>query len=248
MRVERIPVDSVEVGPRVRALNEGALASLMASIERLGQLQPITVYTVDNSAAHLIAGMHRLEAMKRLGREDIDAVFVTANEVDRELHEIAENLHRAELTALERDEQIARWIELTQAKIISAQVAQKFDTKNIPRGPGRPESGLSAAARDIGVDRDSAMRAKKVASIADDAKEAARQHNLDDNRSALLDVARQPVERQVERVREIAAAKEARSEQPQSASDRWRERFASFVSTCPSSADRCWAIAILEAA
>jgi ParB-like nuclease domain len=57
------------------------------------------------------SGGHRLAAVKRLGLEYIEC-FVVENESDDQarLWEIAENLHRAELTALERAEQIAEWI------------------------------------------------------------------------------------------------------------------------------------------
>lgn len=80
--------------------------------------------------------------------------------------EIAENLHRAELTVLERDEQVAEWIELS-AKVISAQPEPKMDR-------GRPESGIAAASRDLGIERKDAQRAVKVASLTDEAKQAAR--------------------------------------------------------------------------
>jgi ParB-like chromosome segregation protein Spo0J len=67
----------------------------------------------------LVTGLHRLEAAKRLGWDEIDALFVTGNEIDRELQEIAENLHRSELTVLERDTLIGRWAELTAVKGVS---------------------------------------------------------------------------------------------------------------------------------
>ncbi|MEJ0094256.1 MAG: hypothetical protein WDN46_12715 [Methylocella sp.] len=58
-------------------------------------------------------------------------------------------------------------------------------------GAGRGnEGGISAAAREIGVERTEVRRAEKVASISDDAKEAAREAGLDDNQSVLLKVAR----------------------------------------------------------
>ncbi|WP_131836074.1 hypothetical protein [Ancylobacter aquaticus] len=53
-----------------------------------------------------------------------------------------ENLHRAELTALERDEQVALWLKLSAEKV-SAQLEPK---------PGRPEGGVRAAARELGID------------------------------------------------------------------------------------------------
>ena len=40
------------------------------------------------------------------------------------------------------------------------------------------------------MDRDDALRAVKVASLSDEAKDAAREEGLDDNRTALLDAAR----------------------------------------------------------
>jgi hypothetical protein len=63
------------------------------------------------------------------------AVFVTGDGIDRELREIAENLHRNELTALERDTQVARWIELVSAKKVSGQSAAKIDRERVdPEG------------------------------------------------------------------------------------------------------------------
>jgi hypothetical protein len=52
----------------------------------------------------------------------------------------AENLHRSDLTALERDEQISRWVELIDLKRISRQPDEKIER-------GRPESGPAAAKR-----------------------------------------------------------------------------------------------------
>jgi ParB family chromosome partitioning protein len=183
---ERMTIEAIDVGPRLRPVNEDVVATLMRSIQRLGQLQPISVFSPNDFTVILVAGAHRLEAMRRLGMEDIDVIFVTGDEVDRELCEIAENLHRAELTALERDVQIARWIELTAA--MQTQVSSQVATK--PQG-GRPESGVRAASRELGIDKDDAQRAVKVASLSDEAKQAARDAGLDDNRAALLDAAKE---------------------------------------------------------
>ncbi len=88
--------------------------------------------------------------------------------------EISENLHRAELTALERDEHVAEWIKLAERKTegLSAQLAQKVDRLG-RKGAHRPEGGLSAASRELGIDRDDARRATKVAGLSDKAKQAA---------------------------------------------------------------------------
>ena len=73
---------------------------------------------------------------------------------------------------------------------------------------GRPESGVNAAARVLGISKDDAHRAVQVASLSEEAKEAARESGLDNNRSALLTVAKEATpEAQVAKVGEIAAAK-----------------------------------------
>ena len=58
-----------------------------------------------------------------------------------ELWEISENLHHADLTALQRDTQVARWIELQEQERVLSQSATKLE--------GRPESGMRAASREF---------------------------------------------------------------------------------------------------
>jgi len=94
---------------------------------------------------------------------------------------VAENLQRAELTKLQHDEQVAEWIRLTEVGL--SQVATN------PRG-GRP-GAVTAAAKEIGVDKDAAHRAVKVDSLSPEAKAAAVEHGLDNNRSALLEAAKE---------------------------------------------------------
>jgi hypothetical protein len=62
---------------------------------------------------------------------------------------IVENLDRAELTVQQRAEHIAEWIELCEERV-SAQPAPK------PQG-GRPESGINAAVRELGIERTDAQ-------------------------------------------------------------------------------------------
>lgn len=83
--------------------------------------------------------------------------------------EISENLHRAELTVLERDEQIAEWVRL------SDRVSRQVDAK--PQG-GRPEGGTRAASREIGISEPDARRAVRVDSLTEEAKEAAQKVGL----------------------------------------------------------------------
>jgi ParB family chromosome partitioning protein len=72
-----------------------------------------------------------------------------------------------EFDAAQADENIAEWIKITD-RILSQ------SAKEINRGRGQPEGGVTAAARDLGVDKDDAHRAVKVAVLSDEAKDAAR--------------------------------------------------------------------------
>jgi hypothetical protein len=111
-----------------------------------------------------------------LGWERIDCAIVYLDETGRRLWEIAENLHRAELTALERSDHQAEWIRLTEAKepLIEG-VSSQFGTKLSARGrsgEGRPESGVTAAVRELGIKRTEAHRAiRRAENIAPDVKD-----------------------------------------------------------------------------
>jgi ParB-like nuclease domain len=198
-RVRSISIEDIDVSKRMRPLNEPTIEALVKSMTRIGMMNPISLGgRVDRAV--LIAGAHRLEAAKRLGWDRIHAIFASGDEVERELREIAENLHRAELSQLERSNQIARWAELTATKVSQVET---------PSGGDQPkEMGIRKLAAELGVDKSDVQRAVKVASMSDVAKQAARGAGLDDNRSALLAIAAEPTaEAQVAKVSAIAATK-----------------------------------------
>lgn len=219
--VKSIPVETIKVWTRLREINEGALAALIVSMSSQGLLNPITVARFDEETAELVAGAHRLEAAKRLGWETIEAIYIDGDDIERELHEIAENLHRAELTVLERDKQIARWVELMAVR---EEVSDNLSETSAPEARKKKSKGgrpgmASATAREIGANERDVRRAVKVASITPEAQQAARDAGIDDNRSALLKVAKEATpEDQVDKVKEIAESKaHAKSRSKQSA-------------------------------
>lgn len=175
-----IAIDDIDVGSRHREVNAAAVKRLADSIEQIGLRHPVTVRE-KAGRYQLIAGRHRMEACRKLGRDFVPATIVKMTNDEARLWEISENLHRADLSKLERDEQVAEWIKITER--VSAQVAAK------PQG-GRPEGGVRAASRELGIDEDDGRRAVKVASLSEEAKDAARETGLDNNRSALLSAAR----------------------------------------------------------
>jgi ParB-like chromosome segregation protein Spo0J len=112
-----IPIDSIHVGERLRQLDEEGVRSLMDSIRDLGcLLQPITVTPNTGDLPYrLSAGLHRLEACKRLGWKEIPATITTLTGARAELIEVDENLMQTTLTPAERAIFTARRKELYEA-------------------------------------------------------------------------------------------------------------------------------------
>jgi hypothetical protein len=142
--------------------------------------------------------------------------IVDFDDTEARLWTISENLHRNELHPLQRAEQVAEWVKLTEAKVV--QVApvsggeQPFRPQVVQVAP--PDSryeqrGARLASRELGITREEVRRSVKIDSIIPAAKEAAREAGLDRNQSALLKVASYADEYQVEAVAEIAKAKSA---------------------------------------
>jgi ParB-like chromosome segregation protein Spo0J len=157
-----IPVDEIEVAGKRRQLNPEKVRELKESVAKLGLRTPLTIRLVKGKK-YLIAGFHRLEAVKALGLKTVACVYFHGGKKLARLWEISENLHRAELTWLEECELINEWLQLTgAAKSLSAQNGKKGKT-------GRPKGGLSEAARTLpGKGTESAKRHKidRAAKIA----------------------------------------------------------------------------------
>src|SRR4051794_8391945 len=97
-----IPVDQVAPNPNQPRLHfdEAALADLADSIAQIGVLQPVLVRRVDD-AFQLIAGERRWRAARRAGLTEIPAIVRDSDDVAAVEEALVENLHRADLTALE---------------------------------------------------------------------------------------------------------------------------------------------------
>ncbi len=206
---EFILIQHIDVTNRLRPLNDGAVSKLVESMQELGLRTPITVRVDpadENPDVFLVAGYHRLEAAKRLGWDEIEC-FVT-EEADEDLSrmwEIAENLHRGELTALEVNEHRAEYLRLYNKRVSAKRLAE---TKRVESG--RPEGGISAASRAVGISRQAAEIADKIADIVPEAKEIARDSGLDTNTASLVKIARAPVSEQVSIARDLAERKASR--------------------------------------
>jgi hypothetical protein len=67
---EDLETESIAIGPRLRRLQPELVADLARSMAQIGQLSPIIV-----GDDGLIAGLHRLEAAKKLGWRTVRSVY-----------------------------------------------------------------------------------------------------------------------------------------------------------------------------
>ena len=107
----KLGIAEIKVLQRKRKLDDSKIASLADSFAALGQLQPITVAKYDGMYK-LVAGLHRLEAAKRIGWQTIESSIFEGDDIAAELAEIDENLMRNDLTVLEQGEHLLRRKEL----------------------------------------------------------------------------------------------------------------------------------------
>lgn len=148
MSVQVIPLSNLEIRPGRRSVSRPAVRELSASIRELGLLCPISVYPV-GEAFELVAGRHRVEAVKSLGWSEITAVVLDLDDVKRELAEIDENLVRSNLTAADQARQTARRKELYL----------KLHPETARGGlPGAPGGGKSKTAESASFASDTAAK------------------------------------------------------------------------------------------
>jgi ParB family chromosome partitioning protein len=97
-----IPVDEIAPNPRQprTVFDEDALAELVHSIREIGLLQPVVVRRA-GSGYELIAGERRLRASREAGLPLIPAIVRQTDDDDLLRDALLENLHRADLNALE---------------------------------------------------------------------------------------------------------------------------------------------------
>jgi ParB-like chromosome segregation protein Spo0J len=128
----------------------------------------------------LVAGLHRLEAVKKLGGTVIEARLVSDDDLEVELMEIDENLCRAELTAAQQAAAMTRRKEIylalhpetakgkaqavgMNAKLQRGDVSEKFALTFT--AATAEISGKSPRAMELAVARGKAIKPEKLAKI-----------------------------------------------------------------------------------
>jgi ParB family transcriptional regulator, chromosome partitioning protein len=99
---QELPVSTIRANryqPREH-FGEEQLSALADSIREVGVLQPVLVRPADNGY-ELIAGERRWRAARRAGLQAIPALIRTTDDASALEHALVENVHRADLNALE---------------------------------------------------------------------------------------------------------------------------------------------------
>jgi len=171
METFSIRVGDIVIGERHRALSSDAVTRLSSSMADIGLRQPITVRIVDEMVFDgeltagvpvLVAGQHRLAAAKDLGWSHVDCVQIDDSALSAELWEIAENLHRFDLTKEQRDEHIRRYAELlvTKASLVPQDAAAtEVRADGRRKGPQHQKGVARQIADATGLSDDTVRRA-----------------------------------------------------------------------------------------
>lgn len=107
----KVKISNIIINPGRRDTQQRNVEELARSIAAVGLMNPITV-TQDNT---LIAGLHRLEAVKLLGWTEIECTVSDVDGLQAELAEIDENFVRAGLSHRELGDLLLRRKELYEA-------------------------------------------------------------------------------------------------------------------------------------
>ena len=186
----QIAIANIIVPKGRRPLDQAKVEQIAESFELVGQIAPIGLRRLGDATAsmpleivrklELVFGEHRLEAAKMLGWEKIDAVEIHQKILApccqeglndyTTMVEITENLHRAELTAQQRNEQLAIWVELYNRNTPQP----NLETRSPSSKPGpKPDPGIEAAAKMTGLTSKDVRRAIKTTEVSPAVKEAA---------------------------------------------------------------------------
>jgi hypothetical protein len=126
--ITEIAIADIRIPEGRRAIDPAKVAEIAASITLPGMLSPIGIRRHGDAPVELVWGGHRLAACLRLGMKTIAAIAVDGLAWDQghrenadldefvKMTEIAENLHRFDLTTQERNEQLAVWVAMIEKR------------------------------------------------------------------------------------------------------------------------------------
>lgn len=205
--VVAVSLDNIDATDRLRPLDPAHVELIAASIAQTGLQSPV-ILRPEGNRYRLVAGWHRLSAVRSLQWDSVDAIIQNLDDNEARLVEIDENLMRRELSALDRA------VFLAERKAIYDALHPET-TK-----PGRRKKELSQTLRQFG-ERFSKQAAKRTglsertvqmslelaSKLTPEAREALRLSPVADNQAALLKLAELDADEQISIAHEIAAGR-----------------------------------------
>lgn len=199
----KIKISDIKVNPGRRGTLKKDIEELAFSISEIGLLNPITL-TEDYT---LIAGLHRLEAVKLLGWTEVECSITSLNGLSAELAELDENFARANLSPLELGELPARRKDIyeslypeTKAGVSQAIAMNKAKGNNVNCNlQSTKKSFIEDSADVMGTHPSTVARHIKIAAeLAPEAKEILRTAEKPVASSTLKKISKLTPEKQVE--------------------------------------------------
>lgn len=211
----KISVDEIQVREGRRELDAEHVRELADSIKELGLLNPVTV----DKENYLIAGLHRLEAVKLLEWPEVECTVSSLEGLRAELAEIDENIVRNDFTAIEYGEMLLRRKEIyetlhpeTKAGVAQAVAMNRAVGNNVAdKMSATLKSFVEDTAEKLGVDQRTVRRQIQTAkNLTPEAKEIIKDTDTKITKKAALKLSRLEPEQQKEAAA-LLAAKEIKS-------------------------------------
>lgn len=208
----KIPIFQIMVNEGRREADQEAVGKLADSIDELGLINPITV----DQEYTLIAGLHRLEAAKRLGWTEIECTVSSLDGLLAELAEIDENLIRRNLDYLAQGEQLSRRKEIyevlhpeTKAGVAQAAGMNRAVGNNVGElGSFTSKSFVRDTAEKLGVTPRSIEQKIQIAkNVTPGTRKIIRDKNVKIPKNDALKLSRLSPEQQEDAVSQLAAGK-----------------------------------------
>lgn len=199
----KIKIGEIKVNPRRRGALEKDIKELALNISEIGLLNPITL-TGDYI---LIAGLHRLEAVKLLGWTEVECSITGLSGLSAELAELDENFARANLSPLELGELLVRRKDIyeslypeTKAGVSQAIAMNRAKGNNVNCNlQSTRKSFIEDSADVMGTHPSTIARYIKIAAdLTPEAKEVLRTAEKPVSSSTLKKISKLDAEKQVE--------------------------------------------------
>lgn len=201
----RIKISEIKVNPGRRDTQQRNVEELARSIAAVGLMNPITV-TQDNT---LIAGLHRMEAVKLLGWTEIECTVSDADGLQAELAEIDENFVRVGLSHRELGDLLLRRKELYEAIHPETRQGQRNGqtAKNANSSLLETKSFSQDTADKLGVSKRTVEQLVQTArDLTPEAKKIIQEADTKITKGAALKISRLPPDQQEEAAAVLMAA------------------------------------------